>query len=238
MEGQGHIQLRHKVIAEEINKKLSEENHLIKFYAILARIASIRSQDYTSETKRMKRLLKRVINHEALLRISIEPHNEIYKLYESIEDLQKNNHHFWLQRGCFMLALNRIDLAENYLNQSYGLNSGDPLVRVSLAHLKFKQAISMPNHERSYFLAKEADEEIIKLIEERGFKDPRPYHILGSQGLKWAKAGIKDISKRKEYIEQLLKITEKGLGSHSLSQEIKELKNKLQYEVLNFAIRN
>ena len=238
IENKGRIQLRHKVIAEEICQRLSSENHLIKFYARLARIAAIKSIEKTSETKRMQRLLKHIINHERLLKITYKPHNEVYKLYEDIEDLQKDHHHFWLQRGCFMLAVNRIDLAENYLNQSYGLNPKDPLVRTSLANLKFQQVLSAPHNEKSHFLAGEAYEEIINLIDERGYKDIRPYHILGKQGLKWAKKGIKDIQKRKEYIARLWEFMKKALKAHPRSKEIKELHNKLKDETLNFAIRN
>ena len=83
----------------------------------------------------MKRLLKTLINHEFLDKIGgLE---EARNLYFSIENLLKDEHHFWLQRGCLELENGILALADNYLRQSSNLNSSDPLVKLSLAHLEF-----------------------------------------------------------------------------------------------------
>ena len=232
----GGLQLRHRVIADKILKYLSQSNNLLGFYSRLAYIASLRSADITSERKRMRRLLKHIINHETLLQISSGDHSGVENLYSEIEDLQKTNHHFWLQRGCFMLAIDETSIAENYLNQSYGLNKLDPLVILSQAHLKFKKAINMPNTKQAHSLAENAYGEIKEMIESRGKKDPYPYHILGTQGMLWARKGIKDIAKRRKYLESLFALIKKGKDFHPKSEEIKEISEKLHREILSFAL--
>ena len=231
------LKVRHKVIAEKISDSLALQNQLIAFYTRLAYIAAIKSQEQTSEQERMKRLLKTLINHDILFKISSAP-ADIQGLYESIEDLLKNDHHFWLQRGCFELESGRLDLSRNYLSQSLGLNSEDPFARLSMEHLNFKEAISRPDLERSFRKAEEAYENIVQIIEIRGKLDPYPYHILGAQGLKWAKKGIRNPEERKKYLEDLLDILKKGAENHKFSDAVKDIRGKVQKEILDFFVKN
>ncbi|MDE0119594.1 MAG: hypothetical protein OXM55_06260 [Bdellovibrionales bacterium] len=73
---------------------------------------------------------------------------------------------------------------------------------------------------------------------QRGKLDPYPYHVLGIQGLQWAKKGIKDTTKRKKYLENLLTILERGVESHKRSNELKDIRDKVQLEILYFFTRN
>ena len=231
------LKVRHRVIAQKISERLAQQNQLLRCYTCLAYIAAIKSAEQTSEQKRMRRLLKTLINHDLLFKISSET-TEVQGLYESIEDFLKNDHHFWLQRGCFEMEHGCLNLAKNYLSQSQSLKGEDPLVILSMEHLNFKEAISSPNSEKSFRLAKEAYENIVRLIERRGPLDPYPYHILGTQGFRWAKERIKDPVKRKKYLEDLLVILKKGFENHKRSPEIKDIKDKVQREILNFFIKN
>ena len=235
--GNKGLKVRHKVIAEKIAERLALQKQLMPCYTCLAYIAAIKSAEPTSEQKRMKRLLKTLINHDFLFKISSDP-AEVQGLYESIEDFLTNDHHFWLQRGCFELENGSLNLARNYLNQSQSLNSEDPLVILSMEHLNFKEAVAGPSSEKSFILAKEAYENIVRLIERRGKLDPYPYHILGAQGLKWAKQGIKNPDERKKYLEGLLNILKEGAENHKLSNEIKDIKDKVQKEILHFFVKN
>ena len=237
IEDNNFLKVRHRVIAQKVSDRLSEDNKLIHFYTTLAYIAAIRSTQPTSEQKRMKRLLKALINHKLLLKISSDA-GEARNLYETIEELLKNEHHFWLQRGCFELARGDLSLARNYLNQSSSLNNLDPLVILSIENLNFKVAIANPNTEKSSVIAKAAYDNIVELIDKRGNIDPYPYHVLGNQGLYWAKKGIKDIEERKKYLEKLLSILKKGVQSHKRSNELIEIRDKVQKEILNFFLKN
>ena len=231
------LKVRHRVIAEKVCERLALQKQLMPYYTCLAYIAAIKSTEPTSEQKRMKRLLKTLINHDFLFKISSET-TEVKGLYESIENFLKNDHHFWLQRGCFELESGSLNLARNYLNQSQSLSSEDPLVILSIEHLNFKEAVSNPTLEKSFKLAKEAYENIVRLIETRGKLDPYPYHILGAQGFTWAKKGIKNPDKRKKYLENLLVVLKEGAENHKLSNEIKDIKDKVQKEILHFFVRN
>lgn len=237
IENKNQLQIRHRVIAQKVSDRLSTDNLLIQFYIRLAYIAAIKATQQTSEQKRMKRLLKTLLNHEFLLKISSN-NGEAQDLYETIENLLKNNYHFWLQRGCFELAIGNLSLARNYLNQAYALNNLDNLVILSLENLNFKEAIINPNTEKAHTLANNAYNNIVSLIEQRGKLDSYPYHVLGMQGLQWAKKGIKDTIKRKKYLEDLLSILEKGVKNHKRSSEIKEMRDKVQLEILHFFVRN
>ena len=235
-EKERQLRVRHKLIAETVVNRLEDDNHLILYYTRLAYVAAIKSTSPGSEQRRMKRLLKQLLNHEFLYKIG---HLEgARNLYISIEDLLKNEHHFWLQRGCLELENGTLSIAENYLRQSSGLNPSDPLVKLSLAHLDFKQAISNPNNERSYALAESAFNDIIGLIDDRGKLDQYPYHVLGVQGFSWAKKGIKSVNKRKKYLENLCTVLEKGAENHPRSKELREIKDEVKEEILKFFIRN
>ncbi len=237
IEDRDRLKVRHGVIAEKIIERLYSDGHLMMYYERLVYIVAVKSDELGSEKGRMKRLLKKLINHEALFKISSEI-SEAQKLYESVADLLGRNHQFWLQRGCFELEHGNLDLARNYLNQSSGLNSSDPLVKLSLAHLSFKEAIANPNTEQAHQSAKGAYDGIIQLINERGKKDPYPYHVLGTQGLRWAKTGIKNDESRKDYLENLWDIMKKGVKAHPRLDKLKNLRQKLHEEVLNFSLRN
>ena len=237
IEDKNRLKVRHRYIAQTVSNKLSLDKKLIQYYAQLAYIAAIKSTSPTSEQRRMKRLLKTLINHEFLFKRSSNT-REVQDLYELIEDLLNNDYHFWLQRGCFELTIGNISTARNYLKQSSNLNSSDPLVILSLENLNFKEAIANPNIEQSFRLAKDAYDTIIQLIDQRGKLDPYPYHVLGTQGLNWAKRGIKDITERKKYLENLLSILKKGVENHKHSGELKEIRDKVQSEILHFFVKN
>ena len=233
------LRVRHKLIAQTVSEKLSLDKQLMPYCCRLAYISAVRfkSSLSKSERKRMNRLLKSMINHDFLFKVS--SHNdEVRKLYNSIEDFLKDHHHFWLQRGCFELEIGNLSLARNYLNQSFEIRPKDSLVILSLENLNFKEAIANPNTTSSFDKAQEAYDRIVQLIEERGQLDAYPYHILGSQGFAWAKKGIKDVEKRKKHLEDLLIILKKGLENHPRSNEIKDIKDKVQKEIFHFALRN
>ena len=130
IEDNNKLKVRHRVIAETVYDRLSSDYQLMPYYIRLAYIAAIQSTNKSLEKKRMERLLKKIINHETLFKISPNP-EDAEKLYESIEKILTNNHHFWLQRGCFALERNNLDVARNYLNQSLNLRSSDALVSLS-----------------------------------------------------------------------------------------------------------
>ena len=236
IEDNSRLKVRHRVIAQKVSERLSSDSQLMLYYTRLAYIAAVKSIP-NSEQRRMKRLLRKIINHEFLFKISSDI-RDAHNLYESIEDLLKNDYHFWLQRGCFDLGKNLLHTAKNYLDQSYNLSNEDPLVILSLEHLHFKHAIANPNSENSFINAKEAYDNIVQLINQRGNLDPYPYHVLGTQGLLWAKKGIKNIEDRKQYLERLSSIIKLGVRAHPLSRKLKEINKEVQSEILNFFIRN
>ena len=236
-ESNDRLKVRHRVIAENVFERLSSNGQLMIYYETLVYIATVKSISRNSEQNRMKRLLKRLINHEVVFKISPTV-GEAQNLYQSIEDLLKNNHHFWLQRGCFELEYGQLHIARNYLNQSSGLNSSDSLVVLSLAHLSFKEAVRSPNIEKAHRSAKEAYNDIVELIDRRGKTDPYPYHVLGTQGLHWAKKGIKNHEESTKYLKNLLSILKKGKENHPRSNKLKDIYQKIHKEVFGFSINN
>ena len=238
IEDNGRLKVRHIVIAEKIFERLSSDRQLMMYYEQLVYIAAVKCTSPGPEQQRMKRLLKKLINHEPLFKIISPEIPKAQELYESVADLLKNNHQFWLQRGCFELEYGTLHIARNYLNQSSRLNNSDPLVKLSLAHLSFKEAIVNSNTEQAHRLAEDAYDDIVQLIDKRGTLDPYPYHVLGTQGLSWAKKGIKSIEKRREYLENLWDIMKKGVKNHPRSNKLINIRDTIQKEVLDFSLRN
>ena len=135
MEKEQQLKVRHKLIAETVVNRLAENNHLIKYYSRLAYVAAIKSVTPSSEQRRMKRLLKTLINHEFLDKIGgLE---ESRNLYSSIESLLRNEHHFWLQRGCLELENGTLSIAENYLKTIFKTTSLRSISKIIFSTFRF-----------------------------------------------------------------------------------------------------
>lgn len=230
----GSIRARHRMIAEILLKELQSRLLLSSILFGLALVCATRVNPKLNRSARAWRFLRKIINHEFLVRaLGVEPARN---LYGSIESLLHWDSHYWLQRGSLEVEYGDLALADNFLNQARGLAPDDPLVDNERAYLLFKQAIQNPAGIDAPEMVTEATTLLEDLISIRGKFDPYPYHVLGSQGLAWARRGIVKLEEKKTYLQKLLRRIEEGQRNHPRQEDLKKLHEDLQRELLSLSI--
>lgn len=226
----GGLQARHRRIAEILVDELAKAGLLHDPIRGLAFLGATKVSPVLPRNSRPWRLLRQILNHGFLTRtIGVDLARSVYGF---VEDILHWDYHFWLQRGSLEVELGTLSEAENFLNQSRSLSADDPLVETEWAYLLFRKAIENPRARDAISLVEEAVEVLRDLTESRGKYDPYPYHVLGSQGLAWARRGIPTKLARQEFLGGLLDLLQEGCRRHPLSEELSKLAEDLKRERL------
>lgn len=226
--------VRHRVIAELILDKLSERGQLREVLAGLAFAAASKVDPVLDRRDRSWRLLVRVLNHGFLLRVLPVP--DARSIYEQVEGLLSFDFHYWLQRGSMEVEAGDVRDAENFLSQARSLAPDDYRVDTAYAYMQLRRAYEEPHRGEAAILAEEALGRLENAIQQRGAADSYPYHVLGSQGLSWARRARIDRIERRALLERLLLNVEEGVRKHSKSQELRKLQADLRREYLNTTV--
>ena len=223
--------VRHRVIAETLLVELTARGTQLERLVIgLCRALAIEGASDGRGGSRRKRVLKRLLNHNTLLRLltDVEPARDVYSSLESDLD---GNYHFWLQRGCLELEEGDVRRAENFLEQAASINGHDALVETAFAHMQLRKAISNPAAPGAEHLVDAAFDKLRTLIAARGAVDAYPAHVFGSQALGWCRrAGI--VAKaRHSLLREAKEVVAKALGVHRRT-ELRQLHADLTKEEL------
>lgn len=231
----GEYSARHRMIAEIIRDRLHETGQMAPVVRGLGMIAAAKTTPASKRHDRHMRMLQIFLNHDLLLdSLGIDAAKN---LYSALEDPLAWSFHYWLQRGSLEVERGSLKVAENFLGSALSLAPDDPFVRTEWAYLQFKKAVSNPTAPESTDLVKEATDNLKGLIAS-GSANQYPYHVLGSQGLAWARHAIKDANRRAGYLYELVGVLEEGLKKHPREPELKELHDVLKREYLGSAVRN
>jgi len=221
---------RHRVIGDLILDKLAELGQLKEVLAGLAFAAASKVDPVLDRRDRAWRLLVRVINHAFLLRVLQVP--DARSVYEQVEGILSFDYHYWLQRGSLEVEAGDVRDAENFLSQALSLAPDDYRVETAYAYMQLRKAYEEPHRADAAVLAEEALGRLENAIQHRGGSDAYPYHVLGSQGLSWARrAGLKRLEHR-ALLERLLHNVEDGVKRHAASRELQKLHADLRREYL------
>jgi len=236
------IQLRHRVIAERAIEYFRSERMaetplrgLVFALAAAARLGHLRS---TPEGRAVIRL----INHKFLvgfLRMTNgrEPDRVgIRGVYEEVEPLLTQDHHFWLQRGSFETEEGEIDLAKNFIEQATSLAPEDSYVRTQWAYMTMKRASRRPADPGVADQVEEAFSVLDDVIANRGRRDSYPFHVYGSQGLAWANRGGLTRDDKERLLLQLRRVVDEGRKLHKGNRELLQLARDLENEYLTLAV--
>ena len=232
---QNKIRVRHRIIADRVIDYYRKQGQLSEpIQGLLWAIASRVHASAPPQT-RENRLLRRLINHEFMINITSD--NETPRgAYESIENLVKWNHHYWLQRGSYEVEAGDIDLAKNFIEQARAMAPGDYMVQTEWAYMTLKRASENASVGWARESASEAFEELEDAIDRREKTDDYPYHVLGSQGLSWSRRAVISPTQKRELLERLSHHIKKGLYHHPRSVQLQQLKDDLQKEYLMTAV--
>src|SRR3989338_1212428 len=229
----GFTWARHRVIAEIIRDEMQQQGQLADPVRGLSLLAAAKVSESLAQSARPWRMLRTFINHDFLLN---NVGSEFARnLYGSLENILAWNYHFWLQRGSLEVELgDDLALGEHFLSTARSMGASDPYVETEWAYLLFRKAIQNPTPEAQDLVA-EATEILEDLMSRTG--DPYPYHILGSQGLAWARRAFGSTLEREKYLRKLLAKIEEGCKKSPRDSGLAQLRDDLRREYLSIAVR-
>lgn len=228
----GFVWARHRLIAEIIRDEMARRGLLSLPISGLALLAASKVTASLSRSARPWRMLRVFINHAFLMRHMGQ--ESARNLYGTLEQPLVWDYHFWLQRGSLEVEFGDLALAELFLNTSRGLAPGDLYVENEYAYLLFRKAIENPNAGEAADLVKEAADSLEYLMSRTG--TPYPYHVLGSQGLSWARRGISSPQERGRYLQKIRAKLEEGCAKYPHQEDLSKLLEDIKKEYLQIAV--
>ncbi len=225
----------HRLIADIIFEKLATSGILYQNILSIGLICATKITPEMSIHAKPRRLLRRIINHDFLLKnVGLEQAREIYGTLENYTTLT-DDFHYWLQRGSLEVEADALDAAENFLNQARALDAGNYILSTEYAYLLFKKAIETPGSHIAHDLVDEATKILRANIISHGTTDPYPYHIYGSQGLAWSRRGISLPDRKEAYLKKIKEIVQQGRENHPRNQDLKNLLDDITREYLKLS---
>ena len=132
-----------------------------------------------------------------------------------------------------------LDLAENYLNQALGFDGDDLRIRTAWSHMSLRRARQnklRAQMESGGERAEDAMKILRDVIEARESESYHAYHVLGSQGLHYARRARLTFEEKCHLMEGLVKTVDQGVKRHEYSPELRRLRDDLQREYLELAV--
>lgn len=213
----GTVRARHRVIADLVRDELHRTGEIRSVMDGLAFVAASEVRPNIPRNDKRWRLLRAVVNHVFVYK-NIPSQAQEY--YVPLEPILNWDYHYWLQRGTFEVKFGSLSLAENFLGQAKSLEPDDALVLTEWAYFLFRKALEEPAGAESPGWVSDATSILEDMISARGEWDHYPYHILGQQGLLWARRGIPDPKERQTYLLNLLTHMRRGSERFPTSFEI------------------
>jgi tetratricopeptide (TPR) repeat protein len=225
------IRLRHRVIAEHVIEHFKSEGQLREALVGLLWMAAAKAHPDLPRHSREHKLLRTMMNHEFMINLT-DDRDTPRKAYDLIEDLQRSNYHYYLQRGSYEVEIGDLDLAKNLLEQARVLAPDDYKVQTEWAYMTLKRAALNASAPSAPDNAREAIAELEDAISRRGKDDPYPYHILGSQGLSWVRRAVMSKDEKAKLLRRLLNTVKEGIKNHGKARDLKQLAEDLEREYL------
>ena len=229
------LRARHRVIADMIYTHLVKNGQFERVLRGLLTIGVAKVNASSDRNSRPSRLLKTFINHNFVKR-AVDP-QAARNIYGEFESALSWDSHFWLHRGALELESNELDLAENFLSQALSLRPEDIFIQTEWSYLLFKKAISNPIAAASKEYVKEAMRYLESIIIKRQEQSGHPYHILGQQGLFWAKTEALTADQKREYLSYLEKQIATAMKLHPRDEHLTKLHRNIQEETLSLAVK-
>lgn len=229
--------LRHRVIAEHAIGFFRKQHHLGEAVDGLLFVVATRAQSVSSRFSRMFKLMIRLMNHQFLIE-EVGDLGEVRGIYERVQPMLGIDFHYWLQRGSLEVKVGDLDLAENYLDQARGLAPGDYRVKTEWAYMSLKRASRDATSGKPGWRerAEEAFADLVEAISGRGANDPYPYHVFGSQGLRYVRRAPLDLQEKERLLDSLRKQVGEATRVHPGVDDLKQLRDDLEKEYLLLSV--
>jgi tetratricopeptide (TPR) repeat protein len=227
----GLFRVRHRLIAERALDYFREQGQLADVIASLLWVIAARVTEHTPRYGRERQLLVALLSHEFLIRQELTQ-SQARAVFDEVENLLAWDSHYWLQRGSFEVERGDIHSAKNFLDQARSLAPDDHMVRTEWAYMTIKRAASNPEAADAQARVDEAIEELEEAIRIRGRVDSYAYHVLGSQGLSWARRAPMDTPVRRQFLAHLLGVVKEGAHNHPKNRELAQLLTDVEHDYL------
>lgn len=234
---QRRLSARHRLVADKAVEHFRDTKQLAEpLRGLLFAVAS-KTDPQLSRRALEWRLLISLINHDYLQRLLLDI-GEVRRCYSEVEDLLAWDYHFWLQRGSLEVKTGDMESAFNFLSQAKGLAPDDYKVQTEWAYFTLKSASNDAMRADSLGRAESALVELEDVIQRRGETDSYPYHVYGSQGLRWARRAPIGKEDRARLLDRLRRLVGEGVRHHARQADLKQLHEDLQKEYLSLATRS
>ena len=225
---------RHRYIADELINGAATRPYVGPVLANVCFAFATRVQDDMPRHARPWRRLIRFISHQYIRQI-VSPADGA-RVYDRLEDVLQWDYHYWLQRGSLEVEDGDLERATNFLSQARALSTGDPKVETAYAYLLMKKAARNPSHSGARAWLDDGWETLEEMIEATGRVDAYPYHVLGSQGLAWARRAPLTLLEKRAVLASLLRIVEEGVRHHPRAQDLAALLRDLKGDWLSTTV--
>lgn len=226
----GGLQVRHRWIAEESLEFFAGNGLLHRVVASLAFALACEVDAQTSRHTRERRMLRRLINHDRLLKTVVDL-DSCREVYEALQDRIGWDYHYWLQRGSLEVERGDLGFAKQYLESARSLSEGrDRWVENEYAYLLLKKASGDPKSSGASDDVDTAFAYLKEAMASSGVTDPYPYHVYGSQGLSWARRADLTSDDRKALVALLVEAVAEGRRHHPKRDDLRQLEQDLRRE--------
>lgn len=221
---------RHSLVADQVFKCLEIRGELADLLEGLAFSISTKVSLATDHGSRLWRLNRKLTNHTFLFRTLGLPGAR--RLFRALDQVANWNHHHWLQCGSLEVEEGDLSQAQNYIDQARSLAPNDSYVAVEHGYLLLRRARETSSLEQAMPLLVEGVEILDELCREGGTDNPYPFHVLGSQVLRFIQdRGLRSETGR-DLLERVQTTIERGLHAHPSDQMLDRLDHSLRRERL------
>jgi len=158
------------------------------------------------------------------------------RLYDDIEDLCKDDYHYWLQRGSLEVQHGNLKVARNWLQQAFAGGEHDHRVQTEWAYYLLKSAWKNPNGEDAEERVATGKEILLEQIAVRGGEDSYPWHVYGSQMLAWIRRAPMSDDQRARELETVKKHIDEAVRLFPRMRDLRDLKRDIEEEWLMTAV--
>ena len=230
----GGLRVRHRIVAEHMIEFLRVQGQLAGIVEALGRFAATIA-DIRYRQNREYRLCRSLMHNE-LVKRTLERDARVRAFYDEIEADLADDYHFWLQRGSFEVKHGALELAKHFLDQARALDPDDALVANEYAYWQFKKANVDQLSDEAEELVRCATDTLLQLIG-ASRASSYPYHVLGSQGLRWSRRPTLGSHERASYLRGLIAHVQNGVKRFPQSEMLRGILDALKEEHLLIAVK-
>jgi energy-coupling factor transporter ATP-binding protein EcfA2 len=225
------LRVRHRVVADQALDYYRKHGQLGE--ALRGLLFSVATKVHPDLPRRSRewQLLIRLLNHDLLKRLTDDA-AIVRQAYEEVENLLSWDYHYWLQRGSFEVEAGDVRLAQNFLEQARSLARDDPFVQTAWSYMMLKRAYQDPANPAAPEWAEAAFGELEDAISQRGQVDSYPYHVMGSQGLAWARRSVMSDGDKIRLLEGLRGAVREARRLHPAQRDLAQLERDLDREYM------